>query len=53
MTDHVGFEIHVYPEEMNLLVKVFNHFDQTQLNEEEQIVFNKFVDDIKDQVLNY
>jgi hypothetical protein len=53
MTDQVGIEIYLYPEEMNLLVKVFNHFDQTQLNEEEQIMFNKFVDDLKDQVLNY
>jgi hypothetical protein len=53
MIGDIGFEIHVYPEEMNLLVKVFNHFDQTQLNEEEQIVFNDFVDSFKDQVLNY
>jgi hypothetical protein len=53
MTEHIGFKVHVYPDEMDVLMKVFNRFDTTQLNEEEQIVFNNFVDAYKDQVLNY
>jgi hypothetical protein len=53
MTEHIGFKVHVYPNEMQVLQKVFNHFDVKELTDEEQEIFYNFVDDFKDKVLTW
>lgn len=47
----IGFPIHVFPGEMDPLLKLFNRLDQTDLTEEDKNAINDFIDEFKDQLI--
>lgn len=51
--EQLGFKFHVYPGEMNLLVKVFNQVNLNEFPPDEQETLVTLIDEFKDQVLNY
>jgi hypothetical protein len=50
-TVQIGFKIHVYPGEMDPLIKLFNRIDQTDLSQEDKDRLDLLIDECKDRVL--
>lgn len=46
---HVGFKVHVYPEEMMPLLKLVNHASDV-LSKEEVMKVTLLIDEIKDKI---
>jgi hypothetical protein len=51
VVDDAGFKIHVYPEEMLPLIKLFNRIDQTDLTQQDKDSIESFIDEFKSKHL--
>ena len=57
-THQLGIDLHVYPGEMHLLLKAITHgqayLEAThQLTQDDSVVLDGVLDELKDKVLNY
>lgn len=48
---HIGFKLHIYPEEMRPLIKLFNHASSI-LSEDELNKLELLMDEAKDKALS-